>query len=285
MPVNESLTQLQTIVQPYGEVRESLTQAQAILKQRGQVRESLTQMQVLAYNAGATRVSLVQAQVLVPVVEQFMPLTYPQLIGLGYSVKRRHIGATSIGTAAGGGEVRIGFFQYPLYEFDLTYEVLADTQTENSTTASDIRTMIGFYDSCYQNLLAFQFLCPEDNAVTAQTIGTGDGSTTVFTLQRVFGASGYGVLAPIGMLNTSKPLNVYVNGTLKTLTTDYTVNTSVPNNNFITFTSAPAESAVVSVDMQYYYWMRFLEPNIDWEEFLYQRWRTDKITLRSLRNN
>lgn len=59
--------------------------------------------------------------------------------------------------------------------------------------------------------------------ILVRDTATGNGSTTIFNLS--------------GKLHSSDSLQVYVNGLLRTLTTDYTVNVSTSQ---VTFTTAPA---------------------------------------------
>jgi uncharacterized protein (TIGR02217 family) len=73
--------------------------------------------------------------------------------------------------------------------------------------------------------------------------GTGDGSTTIFGLYKTYSSGGVTrtrrIVKPV-----SGTVTIYVNGVLKTLTTDYTIDYST---GIVTFTSAPAAMFGLSV--------------------------------------
>jgi uncharacterized protein (TIGR02217 family) len=277
--INVSMVQLQVV---YGGIPPYDTAAYLA----SVIHVSMVQLQVvLGPGSSSVRAALVQLQVVLPVYEQPPVVIFPTLVGLGWNVVKRPIWGTSIATAASGGEVQTSYYQYPIWEFDLTYDILNDEQTLASTTASDFRTLIGFYNSMYGNLMKFAFQDPDDNTVVGQVIGTGDGVTKTFVLCRFFGLGTNGLLEPIGVLNqgVGVPFNVYVNGALQSESA-YIVNTVQPVNQTITFVTAPAAGLPVAVDMSYYFWVRFLDGQYDFEKFTDVRWMLRKLTLHSQRH-
>jgi hypothetical protein len=54
-----------------------------------------------------------------------MTTTFPTLVGLGWSIKKRVLTSTAIETSASGSEYRTARFATPIYEFDLTFGYLA----------------------------------------------------------------------------------------------------------------------------------------------------------------
>ena len=249
-------------------------------------RTSLYQLQAL-FGPGAAAISaaLYQIQVLVPVYEPPPVNVFPQLVGQGWNVVKRPIWGNSVATAASGLEVITGYYQWPIWEFELTWDILNDEQTPASTTASDFRNLIGFYNQMNGNLFKFAYQDPDDNMVVGGSLGFGDGSTQTFVLTRYFGGADFGLSEPIGLLNQSDSVafNVYVAGTLIS-PSGYSVNTSQPLNQQLTFASAPAVGAAITVDMSWYFWCRFLDGQYDFEKFADKRWMQRKITLHSQRN-
>ena len=79
-----------------------------------------------------------------------------------------------------------------------------------------------------------------------QAIGTGDGTTTTFQLQRTFGGSTDPVFAPI-----AASVTVTVAGTPVSVTTN-------AGSGVITFAGAPAASAAIAASFSYY-WRCFLD--------------------------
>lgn len=258
------------------------------------VRASQIAIEGLVEPASVTRVSQLVAEILVKypalvgqlcleVLVKNLPridmTTYPTLKGLSYSVMKRPYFSTGTGTGAGGREVRVQYFAFPLWEWDLTYpDYLPDR-----TGTTDFRQLIGFYLGRYGSMMPFQFLDPDDNTVVGQPIGVGDGVTTQFILVRSYGVpAGFGT-EPIGMAKLDTTFNVYVDDVLQSEGVDYTVNTLTPVANYVQFNSAPAGATVITCDMTYYYWVRFKDEPLEFEKFMDRLWSASKVTLRSLR--
>src|SRR5271166_6504457 len=110
-------------------------------------------------------------------------LQFPVLIGLGFNWVRRPMGSTSVQAHASGLEGRAGYWANPMYEWDLTFDVLRDflinptTYTNLTPIVSEIRRIEGFFMAMNGNLTPFLLLDPDDSHVTGQFLGTGDGAT------------------------------------------------------------------------------------------------------------
>jgi hypothetical protein len=172
--------------------------------------------------------------------------------------------------------VRVAYANTPTWEWELTYEVLQD-----ATGASDLKRLAGFFLQMLGDVVPFLFLDPDDNTVTGQYIGTGDGATSSWTLQRTFGYPESGT-EPIGYFNSSATFNVYLNGALQSASS-YAVSTTTPVSQQIVFNSAPAAGDVITVDMSYYFYVHFKDNTNDFEKFMNQLWTVKKVTLESLR--
>jgi uncharacterized protein (TIGR02217 family) len=209
-----------------------------------------------------------------------MPLPiYPTLPGLTYPVKwtpRFYNMETQ--TAGSGADIDLALADYPLHDFELQYDFLRD-----ASGLTEFKTLFGFMLSIGGRSGRFLFSNPDDYTVTGQGIGEGDGATTTFTLIRSFGASGFVGIEPIGQVDLLSTFNVYVNGVLKTLTTDYTVDQSVPGANVIIFTTAPAAAAAITVDMSYYYYCKFPDDAQEFDKIVAQLWQVSKVLLHSCR--
>lgn len=236
--------------------------------------------EILSYVSSTVIVSQLTAEILTPYVETQMTATYPEL-GVGFSVIKRPIWSTGVSTAASGREVRLGFWDFPLWEWELTYEYLPDYPA-NGFTQSDLKTLMGFFLATRGMLHPFFFKDPDDNTVVNQFIGTTDGNTTLFTLYRTFGLSPNEGTEPIGWLNQSVEFNVYLDGVLQSPST-YSVVSTTPVNQQLRFNTAPSIGQSVSVDMSYYYYVKIPEDRLDFEKFLHMLWNVKKITLGSVR--
>lgn len=228
----------------------------------------------------AARASQLVLEVLLPSISDYAYPIYPTL-GVGFSVIKRPIWSTAQGVAGSGREIRLKFFPYPLWEWDLTYEYLPDEQA-NGFTASDLKTLMGFYLMTNGLLLPFLFTDPDDNIVVGQVQGVGDGATSIYTLFRTYGLAPYTGTEPVGYVNTNSSFNVYRDGVLLD-PSRYTVITSVPGNQLLKLYDTPAPGVVITTDMSYYYYAKVPDDKMEFEKFMNLLWSLKKITLRSLR--
>ena len=75
---------------------------------------------------------------------------------------------------------------------------------------------------------------------------------------------------------------MYVNGVLKSPGPDYTLQQTYPGRNTITFGSAPG-AVPISIDASYFYFCRFSDDALDFEQLLYNIFAIKKVTLISKR--
>lgn len=181
-------------------------------------------------------------------------------------------------TTASGADVDLGLAEYPLHDVEITYDVLRDYNG-----LVDLKTLMGFVLQIGGVKGRFLFSHPDDHSVTAQGIGVGDGSTKTFTLVRSFGAGGFAGIEPVGQVDLGSTFNVYVAGVLKTITTDYTVDQTTPGANTVTFTAAPASSAAITVDMTYFYYVKFTDDAQEFDKMMSGLWSAPKVVLHSCR--
>jgi hypothetical protein len=208
---------------------------------------------------------------------------YPTLKGLTFPVKWTprfyNMGAQ---TTASGADIDLALAEYPLHDFELQYEFLRGSAFTPAPPADEFKTLMGFVLQIAGTPGRFLFSNPVDNAVTGQNIGTGDGATTTFTLVRTFGAGGFAGTEPIGYVN-SVGLNVYDNGVLKTLGTDYTLDQSTPCAQMVNFTTAPVSGHAITCDMSYWYYCKFPDDAEEFDEFMSNLWSMQKVTIHSCR--
>ena len=213
-----------------------------------------------------------------------MPLLFPAFAGLSYNVVRRpKAGSTYVQTHPSGREVRIGYWPVPLYEWDLTFNVLHDFQQwPTSLIVLELKRLQGFYLAMRASLIPFYFLDPDDSTVVGQQIGVGNGVATTFQIVRTFGDVSYGatVTEPIGAFDLTT-VNIYLNGILQLGGYSLSLNTVV-------FSPPPAAGVVITVDLQsFYFLVRFKDDSLDFEKFSGAPgagyWTVKKLTLESLR--
>ena len=110
-----------------------------------------------------------------------------------------------------------------------------------------------FYNSRSGAFDTFYFVNPNENSVTSERFGTGNGSSTVFNL----------VNSPL----PSGSFTVTDGGTPQTETTHYTVNRAT---GAITFVSAPSNGNALLATYDFARVVRFADSNLSRELFNYQ---------------
>jgi hypothetical protein len=218
--------------------------------------------------------------------------TYPRALpGLAYSKIRRPKHNVSVQTHQSGGEVRMSYWSEPLWEWDLTYEVLRDG-FRMGRAWDELKQIEGLFLAVTGSLTGFQFHDDDDHRVTRTLVGSSDGSTTTYTLKRYRGSSlGSGQplgLESIGVLDLSEPFHLYFNTHTDPIdpndpTYGYTLNTTTPKNQTLVFNSAPPGGHTFVADFSFFYYVRFQADSLDLEKFMHQLWALKKVTLVSLR--
>ncbi len=198
----------------------------------------------------------------------------PSLIGLGFSVKRSTIWNTTRLEAASGKETAIAFWSAPRYAWELTYNVLRSDGTRH-----EFQDLIGFFNSRQGMFDSFLYTDSDDNAVTDQAIGVGDGVTLNFQLVKAFGGFVEPVLAP------NVVTNVKVGGSAigSSLYTVHNWGSSLPGIVSISSSIVPTSSQNITSTFSYYFPVRFDQDIIDFENFMYQLWAQKSLKFTSLK--
>jgi uncharacterized protein (TIGR02217 family) len=191
---------------------------------------------------------------------------FPTLAGLEYPVVRTPIFSTLIQTSAAGFETRARLQLYPRWQWTLSFNFLRDDSN------NEFRTLVGFFLARGGSFDSFLFNDVDDNAVTGQPIGVGDGSNKIFQLVRSFGGFTEPVLQPLFV-------TVKKNGVT---TTAWTFAGSGPGQ--ITFATAPANGVVITADLTYQWPVRFLANQYDFSKFMDRLWEQKKLDFISVKN-
>ena len=193
---------------------------------------------------------------------------FPALAGLGWSVKRSPVWKTRAQQAISGKETRLADWSYPAWHWALTFDFLRATPS-----AAEFQSLAGFFNQRQGAFGTFLYADADDNAVTGQSLGAGDGATVSFQLVRAFGGFIEPVLAP------NVVSAVYLAGVVQSPSA-YSVN---PTTGLLTFTAAPASGAAITADFSYYFRCRFAEDTIDFEKFMATLYRAQKLAFISLK--
>lgn len=164
-------------------------------------------------------------------------------------------------TAAERGNSAIALMPYPVWDFNVE---LPANESSILTSSSIISQFLGAFGAAQGQGNLFLYSDDTDNQVTtamsgmldvtassATPMGTvGNGTSTEFQLVRSLGGLSWDVIQ-----NLNGAPNIYVNGTLKTVSTDYTISSA----GVVTFTSAPSDSATLTWSGNFYFLCRFAQ--------------------------
>lgn len=228
------------------------------------------------------RCSQVFLEVLCLTLERAVLPIYPTLIGLGFNVKWAPVFFNApTQTTSTGADIDLALADSPLHDFELTYEFLRDSPFAPGSV--EFRTMMGFFLRIGGTNGRFLFNNPDDNYVSAEPVGTTDGATSVFgPLTRTYGVGDNVGVEPVGVLDLTRPYNVYLDGVHQDPST-YEWLTDDPANQQLKFGSTPAAGKAVTADYGFFYYCKFPDNTYTFEKFLHGVWLLSKINLHTCR--
>ena len=148
-------------------------------------------------------------------------------------------------STAAGLTSAIALMPFPAWDFEISMDNIKGRESFDV-----VSKFLGIYMATCAGANTFLFSDPQDNAVTGAQFGTGNGTAVAFQLSRNI----YGMPDIIQNLNGTP--KIYVNGTL-------TTPSSISTTGVVTFSSAPANNAVLTWAGQFYFCVRFTEDTLD----------------------
>lgn len=201
---------------------------------------------------------------------------FPSLPLIAWPVKRTHEWSDNMKAAISGKETGISNWTYPRIHFELTYAGAGALRqgTRGLNVFSEWAQLAGFFDARTGRVDPFLYTADDDNQVTGQEIGTGDGTTTSFQLLRTLG----GFIAPVFAPNVVS--NVYLNAVAQS-PSSYSVapwnGNTTGGSGILTFTAAPAAGKVITADFTYYWACRFEDMKLDFEKTMATLWSAKSV--------
>jgi len=200
-----------------------------------------------------------------------MTAIFPALPGIGIAVKRTPVFSTLVQTSISGKETRAAFQSIPRWKYSIPLNFARMTGFSPNTATNEMATILSSFMTAMGQLNYFDFTDPYSNmqlGITPIAAGTGlAGQTT-----QLLDIEGY----PIYDLNGTPSL--YVNGTLKTVTTDYTV-----SNGLVTWVTNPGNGLAITWAGGYYRRCRFDMDEFELEQIVNLCWGNGTIKLISLK--
>ena len=201
------------------------------------------------------------------------PPSFPVLAGQGWSVHKKPTLSTIVASHASGREVRSPLYQYPLWEFEATFDGLDSAGSFPGLGAQSLQTLMGFYLSSQGQFNTFLYNDPTDNSVTGQTIGTADGQQSVWPFVRTLG----GFTEPVGWATTIS--NVYLNGVSQAS------GWRRVHPNSLVFANPPPNGDLITADFSYNFLCRFLDDSEDFDQFMSGLWQVASLKFSSVRTS
>lgn len=190
-------------------------------------------------------------------------LTFPTLPGISWPIKRTPVWSTAKLTAVSGRESRIPRRLFPLWKYELPYEML------RSGSYAEFEQLVAHYNAVGGPSDAWLFNDLSDNTASAQAFGSGDGSTTTFQLVRSLGGFAEPVLAPT--ITSVKVAGV--------ATSAYTLG----SYGKLTFTTAPAAGAALLWSGTFTWMCRFDDDTLEFQQFMSGYWSAAAVTFTTIK--
>jgi hypothetical protein len=202
------------------------------------------------------------------------PPVFPTLPGQGWSVHKKPTWSTIVAPHVSGREVRYANYQYPIWQFEATFDGLgSDSTSYPGLGAQSLQSLMGLFLQCQGSLGTFLYTDPSDNAIAGQTLAIGDGATTSFTFVRALG----GFVEPAGWVTAVS--QVTVGGVAQAS------GWSLATPNSLVFATAPASGAAIAASFSYAFECRFDDDNLDFENVMANLWKVESLKFRSVRTS
>lgn len=173
-------------------------------------------------------------------------LTLPDMPGLSFPVKRTPAFQSIVHRSVAGSTTAMALQPYALYSYELPYEFL-----RSDPTFAEWQQITSLFQRCRGRALPFRFDDPDDDSVTGQGLGLGDGTTIDFAFVRTLGL----IVDPIQDV-TEASITVYLDGVE---TAGFTVLRTAAFETIygVRFTVPPAPGVVITGDFDFTYLCQF----------------------------
>lgn len=187
---------------------------------------------------------------------------FPTLKGIAWPVTVTPVWNNQVQVSVTGRRVTSTYQQYPLFKFKVSFNFLL---------AADFNTLMAFFNQQGGNLTPFWLDAGVgQDSVSGQVIGTGDGTTTTFTLLRSYGGFTEPVAASFGSPSA------YESGSY---TSGVVWNNPTNGPASVTFNTAPVAGKVITWTGSYHFQCYFTKGSTDIEEFASQLYSSKSLEM------
>jgi uncharacterized protein (TIGR02217 family) len=121
-----------------------------------------------------------------------MVSSFPVFPGLAFPLRRSPSWMTAKEESIGGMRARHSYWNYPRWNYEISIAALRTS----ASFLPEMQNLMGFYNSVGGDNGLFLYQDADDNAVTDQPFGAGDGASVSFQLVRTWGSFVEPVFAP-----------------------------------------------------------------------------------------
>jgi hypothetical protein len=207
----------------------------------------------------------------------------PSFRGLKWDIVTTPGWSTRVQRAKSGREIRTAYFDAPLYEFKLSYEVL-----RSLNGFQELQTLLGFFNLRKGSFQRFFYQNPDDDRVVAEPFGVGDGVTTTFQLYRTRGGMTEAIYWPEPDSFTNQALMWDDDLSLPIWNpplTDpmwepvYPAPFNLRPGGLVQYVTPPPNGQLLTWSGIFYYSARFLNDKMDFKQFLNGFWSQDNFSF------
>jgi hypothetical protein len=206
---------------------------------------------------------------------------FPILKGQGINVTKAPMLSTRVAKHSSGRQVRASLYAQTLFQFEVTFNVLASDASFAYTAvgANTQQILMDFFNAAQGRFAPFLYTDPTDNYATGVPLTpVGNASNLTFNFQRAL----YNWFEPVGYVSAIDA--VYWNGVAQVgnwALANPTAAVPYPN---LTFTSAPGAGVVVSADFNWQFVCCFSQDSLEFEQFMGKLWMLKSMKFESVRN-
>lgn len=202
---------------------------------------------------------------------------FPSLSGLEFPTKRSESwDGVTVQESVSGKRTSINNWSYPRYQWELTASVLPTSSAlTNAPASADFQTLFGFFNSRGGRFDTFLYTDADDNSVTAQALGVGDGVTLTYQLVSAFGGFVQPILAP------NVVSNVYLNAVSQSSSLWSVTAWGSTAPGILAFVTAPTSTQAVTATFSYYFPCRFADQTMSYSKFMSNLYENRSIKFES----
>ena len=189
--------------------------------------------------------------------------SFPSLSGIEWPLKRKVIWKTLKQESLSGKTTNIPLWTFPRYQWSASFSTL-----RYAVGLAEYQSLMGFINALSGAAQPFYYTDTNDNTVSGQSFGLGDGATTSFQLVRALG--GY-----------AEPMQSIVGTPVITVSGTPTTAFTVSNVGVVTFTTAPAVSAALLWSGSFRWLCRLDSDEAEFSEFVSSIYSMDKLQFTS----